>query len=96
MAVARIGDAAAPGVKGATDTRVLGTALIDVTTGEFTVAEYAGEAGLQAFAEELRVLQPRELVLADDLEFAAWLPGDEPWRAGDPRGPLELRSRLGT
>lgn len=54
---------------------VVGTALIDVSTGEFWTAEYAGDTGRQALAEELRVLAPRELVVGEDVELAAALPG---------------------
>jgi DNA mismatch repair protein MutS len=45
------------------DARV-GAALLDVSTGEFTAAEYAGADGLQALADELAVLRPREIVVA--------------------------------
>src|SRR5262245_49689400 len=41
---------------------LLGVALIDLSTGEFTAAEYAGADGLQALADELSVLRPREIV----------------------------------
>jgi DNA mismatch repair protein MutS len=74
MALAVLGEAPGAGARGAGDTRLVGAALIDVTTGEFSVAEYAGETGLQALAEELRVLRPRELVVSEDLELARWLP----------------------
>jgi DNA mismatch repair protein MutS len=77
MSLAAIGDAPPAASTGGNDPRVLGTALIDVTTGEFSVAEYAGALGLQAFAEELRVLRPRELVVSEDLDLAGWLP-EEP------------------
>jgi DNA mismatch repair protein MutS len=40
----------------------IGVALLDVSTGEFTTAEYAGADGLQALADELAVLKPREIV----------------------------------
>src|SRR4029450_12313505 len=40
----------------------LGVALIDLSTGEFTAAEYAGADGLQALIDELAVLRPREIV----------------------------------
>ncbi len=40
----------------------LGVALIDLSTGEFTAAEYAGADGLQALVDELAVLRPREIV----------------------------------
>ncbi len=56
---------------------VIGTALIDVSTGEFAVAEYAGDAGRQALAEELRVIAPRELVLAEGVDLASLLPGTD-------------------
>ncbi len=42
-----------------------GVALLDVSTGEFTTAEYAGLDGRQALADELSVLRPREIVLPD-------------------------------
>jgi len=41
----------------------VGAALIDVSTGEFTTAEYEGPAGLEALADDLAVLRPREVVL---------------------------------
>src|SRR5215204_2972975 len=42
----------------------LGVALIDVSTGEFTAAEYTGADGLQALADEIAVLRPREVITA--------------------------------
>jgi DNA mismatch repair protein MutS len=39
-----------------------GVALLDVSTGEFTTAEYAGPDARQALADELAVLRPREIV----------------------------------
>jgi DNA mismatch repair protein MutS len=42
---------------------VLGVALIDLSTGEFTTAEYRGAEGLQALADEIAVLRPREIVV---------------------------------
>jgi DNA mismatch repair protein MutS len=46
---------------------VYGVALIDVSTGEFTTAEYRGEDGLRSLADEISVLRPREIVVpADD------------------------------
>src|SRR5687767_4200192 len=41
---------------------VCGVALIDLSTGEFTAAEYRGGDGLQALADEVSVLRPREIV----------------------------------
>ncbi len=43
----------------------LGVALLDLSTGEFTAAEYDGDDGLQAFADEVAVLRPREIIVAD-------------------------------
>ena len=37
-----------------------GVALLDLSTGEFSTAEYAGLAGRQALADELAILRPRE------------------------------------
>ena len=42
---------------GAGEKATLGVALLDVSTGEFTATEYVGARGLQAFADELEVLQ---------------------------------------
>ena len=44
--------------------RGVGVALLDVSTGEFTTAEYHGADGLQALADELAVIKPREIVTA--------------------------------
>src|ERR687887_1503138 len=43
---------------------IIGVALLDLSTGEFTAAEYAGRDGLQALADELAILRPREIVAA--------------------------------
>src|SRR5688572_24631045 len=48
------------------DDEVLGVALIDVSTGEFTTAEYRGEGGLRSLADEISVLRPREIVVPAD------------------------------
>ncbi len=42
-----------------------GVALLDVSTGEFTTAEYSGVEARQALADELSVLRPREIVTPD-------------------------------
>jgi DNA mismatch repair protein MutS len=46
--------------------QTLGAALLDLSTGEFSVAEYAGADGLQALADELALLRPREIVVPAD------------------------------
>ena len=53
---------------------VLGVALIDLSTGEFTVAEYRGAEGLQALGDEIVVLRPREIVLPRDSGIGEKLP----------------------
>ena len=44
-------------------TDVFGVALLDLSTGEFTTAEYHGAEGLQALADEIATLRPREIVV---------------------------------
>jgi len=48
---------------------VFGVALLDLTTGDFSCAEYTGKAGLQALADEVMVLRPREIVAPVDLDL---------------------------
>ncbi len=55
--------------------QALGVALVDLSTGEFTSAEYTGEAGVQALLAEMGVLRPREIVVPADLPLAQYLPG---------------------
>jgi DNA mismatch repair protein MutS len=42
---------------------VVGVALIDVSTGEFTTAEYRGVEARQSLADEIATLRPREIVI---------------------------------
>ena len=42
---------------------VVGVAVIDLSTGEFSAAEFRGADGLQALADEVSVLRPREIVV---------------------------------
>jgi DNA mismatch repair protein MutS len=42
---------------------LLGVAIVDLSTGEFTSAEYQGAAGISALADEIAVLRPREVVV---------------------------------
>jgi DNA mismatch repair protein MutS len=58
----------APGSKGAAARGLppggtIGVALLDLSTGEFSAAEYVGAEGMQALADELAVLKPREIVV---------------------------------
>ena len=53
---------------------LFGVALLDLTTGEFTAAEYRGAEGLQALADEIAVLRPREILLPTESTVATRLP----------------------
>ena len=57
-------------------TRIYGVALVDLSTGEFDVAEYAGPEGLAALRSEIAVLRPREIVVASGYDVARGDPGD--------------------
>lgn len=57
-----------------TSLEAVGVALIDLSTGEFLSAEYAGKTGLQALADEMAVLRPRELLTPVDFTMADRLP----------------------
>src|SRR5262245_42394047 len=48
-----------------------GVALVDVSTGEFNVAEYAGAEGLEGLSSEIVVLRPREVVVAAGFDARA-------------------------
>src|SRR5689334_2634482 len=52
----------------------LGVALLDASTGEFLAAEYAGADDRQALNEELGVLRPREIIVAQGVDAAGLLP----------------------
>jgi DNA mismatch repair protein MutS len=49
-----------------TGSQVFGVGLVDLSTGEFTTAEYQGRDGLQALNDEISVLRPREIVVPSD------------------------------
>ena len=53
---------------------VFGAALVDLSTGEFTTAEYGGGDRLQALADEIAVLRPREIVVPADCGVVEALP----------------------
>ncbi len=52
----------------------LGVALLDLSTGEFQAAEYAGAQAFQALDDEIAVLAPREIVVAAGIDPHALLP----------------------
>ena len=47
-----------------------GVALIDLSTGEFTAAEYSGIQSSQAVIDEIAIVRPRELLVSSDLDLA--------------------------
>jgi DNA mismatch repair protein MutS len=53
-----------------------GVALLDLSTGEFTTAEYTGPTARQALSDELAVLRPREILVPADWPGAAELAGE--------------------
>ena len=63
MAIAATGRAPERGALQQECDETIGVALLDLSTGEFSAAEYAGVDGRQALADELAVLKPREIVV---------------------------------
>ena len=53
---------------------IFGTALLDLSTGEFTAAEYPGEVGRQTLTDEISVINPKELILSTDFDLSVHLP----------------------
>jgi DNA mismatch repair protein MutS len=54
--------------------QTIGAAVIDLSTGEFSVAEYRGPEAAQALTDDLAVLAPRELVVASGYDVRGQLP----------------------
>ena len=54
---------------------VFGIALVDISTGDFSTAEYRGTDGIQALVDEVEVLRPREVVVPADTRILDKLPG---------------------
>ncbi len=52
----------------------VGAAVVDLSTGECTAAEYLGDVGARALADELTVLRPREIVVPAAADILARLP----------------------
>src|SRR6202165_3806204 len=53
----------AAGPKGPALQEIIGVALLDLSTGEFTAAEYHGADGSAALADEISGLKPREIIV---------------------------------
>ena len=51
------------------DSTCFGVALLDLSTGEFSSTEYDGNVGSSTIAEEFAVLQPREILVPDNLDL---------------------------
>jgi DNA mismatch repair protein MutS len=56
------------------DKTVFGVAVVDLSTGEFNVAEYGGPGGVHALRDEIAVIQPREIVVAGGHDIRAHVP----------------------
>jgi DNA mismatch repair protein MutS len=54
---------------------LFGVALLDLSTGEFTAAEYSGTDAAQLLGDELAVLKPRELVVPTGVALPATVSG---------------------
>jgi DNA mismatch repair protein MutS len=67
------GATSAPSATSATGA-LYGVALVDISTGEFDVAEYSGPEGLASLREEIAVLRPREIVVATGHDVSAAIP----------------------
>ncbi len=74
MAVSSTSPGATPLGHPTPDESVFGAALVDLSTGEFTAAEYRGSVGRQALQDEIAVLHPREVLVPDGLDIGSQLP----------------------
>jgi DNA mismatch repair protein MutS len=72
MAVANAGSPA--GVSRSGDAPI-GVALLDLSTGEFTAAEYRGTDAAATLAEEIAVLRPREIIASSGIDLTGALNG---------------------
>jgi DNA mismatch repair protein MutS len=68
---------------------VIGVALLDLSTGEFSAAEYAGAGGMQALADELAVLKPREIIVPSGDNGAPAAPIPPVVASGLPTTPID-------
>ena len=80
----------------------IGVALLDLSTGEFQVAEYHGAHARQALDDDVAVLAPREIVVASGVDVPAALPSTaaipvtvvEGWSFDAARATETLRDQL--
>jgi DNA mismatch repair protein MutS len=81
-----------------------GLAFLDVSTGEFAAAEFAGAGGGLAVAAELAVLRPKELLVSQDGDAGSLAPPTggprltqvEPWTFDAARGRAALLDQFHT
>jgi len=81
-----------------------GIALVDLSTGEFTAAEYSGTQASQAVLDEMTIIRPRELLVSSEFDLdGAFLELSksnivitklEPWIFGYDSGSELLREQL--
>ena len=57
-----------------TPSLIIGAALLDLSTGEFLAAEYAGRDGQRALIDELAVIRPREILIPAEAEAEVVVP----------------------
>ncbi|MEQ1575160.1 MAG: DNA mismatch repair protein MutS [Vicinamibacterales bacterium] len=69
------------------ESTLFGVAVIDLSTGEFTTAEYSGVDGLRALADEIAVVRPREVVVPAGSSAAT-----TGHASGEPETPYVLRA----
>jgi DNA mismatch repair protein MutS len=62
-------------VEGPRHTTVFGVALLDLSTGEFTAAEYGGADGAQLLGDDIAMLKPREIVVPEGAALPAAVAG---------------------
>ncbi|MEZ5290145.1 MAG: DNA mismatch repair protein MutS [Vicinamibacterales bacterium] len=82
----------------------LGIAVLDLSTGEFQVAEFQGAEARRVLDDEVAMLAPREVVVAHGVDVAAALPavarsrvvvtGVEPWTFDAARASEVLQEQL--
>ena len=81
-----------------------GVALVDLSTGEFTAAEYSGSQASQAVLDEMAIILPRELLVSTEFDLDGPFPEAsksnmiitklEPWTFSHDSGSELLREQL--
>jgi DNA mismatch repair protein MutS len=99
MAIARAGGRHGAPERPADDR--IGAALLDISTGEFTAAEYLGADAAAALADEIAILKPREIVVPADADLTNVVAGAavlitpvDPWTFGSESARRALLDQL--